>query len=433
MSLCNAKGVSESGAGGISGGISDVSLKRSHAATSVGLSLSSSATSEEVALSTLRRGVSVSSRQACSASFRFTADEPHAAASAKPDEKGRGGGSRSERVTQSASVSGVVPHSVGEMRKRAGERARERARDWERDRANLAMSPTSFGGLASDYSSLYFLRNAGGTGPAPAGAGGGPGGGGAPGGVGRLVKTRTSLNEDDDVRKVEEDMLLAHVRAIALTTPRDRLRFRTSLSAELERTAFEECADVAGAGCGAHEWVAAACRRALTMLRSHEKQLMLHQEAVGCGHRLYAHHLRHEEQEEAADAAMETGHTHTLPQHHAVKSHPPVHALPRNAGDGAIVGTGNRGSGSSDVPVRHGSPLAASRPTAVAASQWQERIEESQHKWSLLWSPRVQGTFVDNVLAEGLKDTAAKRAASRRARPRSSATLTSEDVLNQVE
>jgi hypothetical protein len=176
MSLCNAKGVSESGAGGISGGISDVSLKRSHAATSVGLSLSSSATSEEVALSTLRRGVSVSSRQACSASFRFTADEPHAAASAKPDEKGRGGGSRSERVTQSASVSGVVPHSVGEMRKRAGERARERARDWERDRANLAMSPTSFGGLASDYSSLYFLRTAGGTGPP--GAGGGPGGGG---------------------------------------------------------------------------------------------------------------------------------------------------------------------------------------------------------------------------------------------------------------
>jgi hypothetical protein len=172
------------------------------------------------------------------------------------------------------------------------------------------------------------------------------------------------------------------------------------------------------------------------MLRSHEKQLMLHQEAVGCGHRLYAHHLRHEEQEEAADAAMQTGHTHTHPIQHAIKSLPPVHALPRNAGDGAIVGTGDRGSGCSDVPVtpslRHGAPLAASRPTVVAASQWQERIE-SQHKWSLLWSPRVQETFVDNVLAGGLKDTAAKRAASRRARRRSSTTLSSEEVLNQVE
>ena len=127
-------------------------------------------------------------------------------------------------------------------------------------------------------------------------------------------------------------------------------------------------------------------------------------------------------------------HTHTHPQQHAVKSSPPVHALPRNTGDGATVGTGDRGSGCSDVPVtpsvRHGAPLAASRPTVVAASQWQERIEESQHTWSLFWSPRVQGTFVDNVLADGLKETAAKRAASRRARHRLSATLSCEDVLN---
>ena len=78
------------------------------------------------------------------------------------------------------------------------------------------VSPNTMEGLASDFSSLSFWRG---------------------GRSGRMV-ARGGLNEDDDVRKLTEEALLASARTAAVVTPRDHLHQVRALVSPLLQPTF---------------------------------------------------------------------------------------------------------------------------------------------------------------------------------------------------
>lgn len=86
------------------------------------------------------------------------------------------------------------------------------------------VSPNTMEGLASDFSSLSFWRG---------------------GRSGRMV-ARGGLNEDDDVRKLTEEALLASARSAAVVTPRDHLHQVRPLVSPLLQPTFVPHSSVRG-------------------------------------------------------------------------------------------------------------------------------------------------------------------------------------------
>ena len=219
---------------------------------------------------------------------------------------------------------------------------------------------------------------------------GGGGGGGGGGGVGgsakgasfkykldtpgaplspslKKMKAKSGLNDDDDIRNIEDDTLLSYVRALPITTPRERLRQREALTPEL----LVKAALSQGADTDAPEWVLVCCRRVVRYLETHH-DLLLHQR-LHTGGNLYAHHL-HQDEEAVRELT-----TQKIP-------------LSRAGGFAARQAS-----------------VDSLRPSQTpGGTRWQARIAASESKWSQFWSPCVHSAFVSDLLSAGIKDTAQK-------------------------
>ena len=194
-------------------------------------------------------------------------------------------------------------------------------------------------------------------------------GGGAPLSLSlKKFKAKSGLNDDYDIRKIEDDALLSYVRALPVTTPRERLRQRETLTPELAKAVLADT--------DAPEWVLVCCRRVVQYLEAHHDLLL---QRLHTGGNLYAHHLYQDE-----EAARELT-TQNIPF--------------TRTGGFAALDFEDSGKASAD----------SLRPSQTpGGTRWQARIAASESKWSRLWSPRVNSAFVSDLMVSCSQDTAEK-------------------------
>ena len=139
----------------------------------------------------------------------------------------------------------------------------------------MPMDMETFEGLASDFSSLYLMRE------------------GKSAVVDLKVVSRSRLNDDDSAFRVDEDALVAGVRSLPLVSAAARQRQREGLSARLVKTAYLERPNDAEA----EEWVVACCARVLRLLEAHEAQTLARLQHTG--RNMYVYHLRQQQEDTA--------------------------------------------------------------------------------------------------------------------------------------